>query len=143
MCTYMYMLTCIHILADMYAHTGIQYTSTCMCIQTYNTQAYIHARMHTHTHTHTHTPIRRSFVFSEWAASNKQTFVFEGAHSLSGGDEDSGSLSFRRIAPCKFVSVCVCVCVCVFCVYPVCILCVYVCVCLCVCVCVYCVCVFA
>jgi hypothetical protein len=24
--------------------------------------------------------LRRSFVFSEWAASNKQTFIFEGAY---------------------------------------------------------------
>jgi hypothetical protein len=80
-------------------------------------------------------------VFSEWAASNKQTFVFEGAQRLSGEEDDSGSLGLRRISPCKFVSVsvsvsvsvcaracaCVCVCVCVC-------VCAYVCVPMCVCV---------
>ena len=47
-------------------------------------------------------PLRRSFVFSEWAASNKQTFVFEGAHQQDAG-EPFGLSPNRRSAPCKFV----------------------------------------
>jgi len=48
-------------------------------------------------------PLRRSFVFSEWAASNKQTFVFEGAHSQQTSEEWGGMAHHRRITPCKFV----------------------------------------
>mmetsp|Transcript_35464 Transcript_35464/g.110947 ORF Transcript_35464/g.110947 Transcript_35464/m.110947 type:complete len:360 (-) Transcript_35464:2034-3113(-) len=47
------------------------------------------------------TPSRRSFVFSEWAANNKQTFVFEGAHSAL---DSAFSNSVKRNSPCKFVS---------------------------------------
>mmetsp|Transcript_32803 Transcript_32803/g.73726 ORF Transcript_32803/g.73726 Transcript_32803/m.73726 type:complete len:397 (+) Transcript_32803:240-1430(+) len=47
------------------------------------------------------TPSRRSFVFSEWAANNKQTFVFEGAHSSL---DSAFSNSVKRNSPCKFVS---------------------------------------
>ena len=39
----------------------------------------------------------RGFVFSEWAASNKQTFVFEGSYLGVGGGR------LPRHQPCKFV----------------------------------------
>lgn len=39
---------------------------------------------------------RKSFVFSEWASRNRQTFVFEGSHSVDG-------IIGRHQQPCKFV----------------------------------------
>lgn len=44
-------------------------------------------------------PARRSFVFSEWASSNRQTFVFEGSQQREGQDPEG----YRQYSPCKFV----------------------------------------